>query len=240
MAEWSKRDLLQGSVVGAQLRKEIDIGAAEEVDDKEEYIPKDTLDRRVKEEINKVFEDFKRKQELEHKGLKADNVNNLNNVPVNNNKLTIVDEESDDAKPAKKVDEEILGDDRDDEKPASDGGKDVGDHFEEIVEGAFDMINIDEEKKELKVEREIEERLAEVIKDAANEAADEVDEETEQEKLKETIRQNNNITFPDRQLNPAEVQRINDNAAVDTRRHDDDHEIPPFVTAEVTQLSSWA
>ncbi|XP_052221764.1 uncharacterized protein LOC127838212 [Dreissena polymorpha] len=229
-------------------------------DDKEEYIPKDTLDRRVKEEINKVFEDFKRKQELEHKGLKADNVNNLNNVPVNNNKLTIVDEESDDAKPAKKVDEEILGDDRDDEKPASDGGKDVGDHFEEIVEGAFDMINIDEEKKELKVEREIEERLAEVIKDAANEAADEVDEETEQEKLKENPQRD--LVEPviaadilekkeykvavdemDRQLNPAEVQRINDNAAVDTRRHDDDHEIPPFVTAvrqtqikEVTQL----
>jgi len=51
------------------------------------------------------------------------------------------------------------------------------------------------------------------------------------------------LQFVGKQLNPLEIKRMNEKYAHEKRKKDDDHEIPPFITAarstqvqEVTQL----
>ncbi|WAR28714.1 hypothetical protein MAR_014418 [Mya arenaria] len=226
-------------------------------DEKHEEI----ANRRVKEEINKVFEDFKQ-QQADKNAEKVKNIR-LNEDDFGNDIDDGRDDIPDNDKPFYDDDvetgDDVFGNNEDESNNDDNAGgkrKDFGDHFEEVVQDAFDEINEEEEKEDLKLEKEIEERLADVLKDAVDEVAEDEAEKGKADKY-DAVNQKVGVPLADqrevqvpevkdvfdkkeykvavnnmgRRLNPLEINQLNGKAAYEAKRKDDDHEFPPFVTA---------
>lgn len=203
---------------------------------------KGEIEKKVKEQVQKVFEEFKRsQQEKENKNVfEADIEENAQeNAQENDNDNGVIDEEVEKSKD--NPDDDVDEANADFIKLDIDAGDADDKIVDNVVDDAIGKLNqkIDTNGKELEVE--IEERLAEALKDAANkveeerqelqkedtnkEQANKIEEELEKEEFQDTVK---NI---DTNLKPNELEKLRRKIVVKNGRHDEDHEFPPFVTA---------
>ena len=207
-------------------------------------------DIRLKEQVNQVFEEFKRKQEEKEKRdvfeeQIAQDILNKDRNEIPNDDIRVEENEN-------KINVEVVDNinDIEEDDPAEFIKVDINAQNIDrpnFNDGNDDIIENEKENKELnenELELEIEHRLADAIRDAANEVADEkqdilenaaqaenndvaniepqdVEAILEKEEFKDTAR---NIGH---ELNPEEIEHIIQHKG----NLDYDHEFPPFVTA---------
>ncbi|KAL4219756.1 hypothetical protein ACF0H5_020170 [Mactra antiquata] len=209
----------------------------------DEYTDGDPINRRVKAEINKAFEEFKKKQ--------ADKIENGEN------------EFQDD------IDNDENGDDNyegnDDDADDDDFDENDNNYNEDLEQNADiddtmvedDEQDSEEEREEIELDKQIEERIADVFKEAFVEAKEEIKDLDEIQGQKDDgvvdkiLNEAGNLdvdipkvqqVFEKRefklavdkvgqQLSPLQVKRMNEKAVREAKLKDSDHEFPPFVTA---------
>ena len=202
---------------------------------------KDTLDSKVKDKIKQVVQDFKRKRDE-----KADS--NVFKADMNEEEIERLIQDKLQGEGEQKVEVEVVDNVKD---------IDIDDNKADFIK--IDQHNVgnapvdtDEKQSDKNsngLEIEIEERLAEALKDAANkveeerheqeekheldkdkgdnnkEKAEELEEKLEQEEFQDAAK---NVQM---KLNPDAVEDLRKKFAKRKAKHDDDHEMPPFVTA---------
>ncbi|XP_045200210.2 uncharacterized protein LOC123554262 [Mercenaria mercenaria] len=147
---------------------------------------RDEINKRVKQEINKVFEEFKKQQDEKMNKVKKENVDVFRDYKVGLNKVE-QDEENINTNDKQQLfpddngevfrdfdmDEKIRNDDLVSQNEVNAAADDAD---EKIDYGMFEEEeDMEKEREELEVEKEIEERLAEAFKEAIHEAAEEVE-----------------------------------------------------------------
>ena len=244
--------------------------------DKDHRGNKDAMDRKFKDKLNKVVEEFKRAKDADGNKFMADeDIDKLIQDKLQEADIERAKSQNNNILKFQKVDGQQRKNDGDrksdnDREGTIENDKkqkikvEVVDNVKEIDidDKKADFIKIDQsnirnepldtkeknvENDDAGLEKEIEERLAEALKDAANKVGEEreeleakldhqkgenlekkeaqIEEKLEQEEFHD-IEKNLETNF-----NPETIEELQMKFAKRKAKHDDDHEMPPFVTA---------